>query len=148
MALGVPKLGVVSVGLVDRTVLPVPVLVVVPVPPLRTARVPVTPVDRGRPVTLVITPEAGVPRAGVVSVGLVRVLFVSVCGRVTITTVSVLAVVEEPKSGRLAVWVPEVWVELDAKLTAPPVDRRNCAATSSESVPYNFIQIFLSRLLE
>jgi hypothetical protein len=40
---------------------------VIPVPPLATGRVPVTPVVRGRPVTLVITPEAGVPRAGVTS---------------------------------------------------------------------------------
>jgi hypothetical protein len=37
---GVPKTGVVSVGLVDKTTLPVPVLVVTPVPPLATARVP------------------------------------------------------------------------------------------------------------
>lgn len=33
----------VSVGLADNTVLPVPVEVVTPVPPLATARVPVTP---------------------------------------------------------------------------------------------------------
>lgn len=39
---GVPKTGVVSVGLVDRTTLPVPVLVVTPVPPLATANVPVS----------------------------------------------------------------------------------------------------------
>jgi len=39
---GVPKTGVVSVGLVDKTTLPVPVLVVTPVPPLATARVPVS----------------------------------------------------------------------------------------------------------
>jgi hypothetical protein len=44
------------------------------VPPLATASVPVTPVVNGRPVTLVITPDAGVPSAGVVSVGLVSVL--------------------------------------------------------------------------
>ena len=37
---GVPKTGVVNVGLVDKTTLPVPVLVVTPVPPLATARVP------------------------------------------------------------------------------------------------------------
>jgi hypothetical protein len=34
---GVPNAGVVKVGLFDRTTLPVPVEVVVPVPPLRTA---------------------------------------------------------------------------------------------------------------
>ena len=40
-----------------------------PVPPLATASVPVTPVVSGRPVQLVITPEVGVPRSGVTSVG-------------------------------------------------------------------------------
>jgi hypothetical protein len=39
------------------------------VPPLATGSVPVTPVDRGSPVTFVSVPEAGVPRAGVTSVG-------------------------------------------------------------------------------
>ena len=43
--------------------------VVKPVPPLATGNVPVTPVDNGKPVTLVITPEAGVPKAGVTNVG-------------------------------------------------------------------------------
>jgi hypothetical protein len=47
---------------------------VVPVPPLPTGKVPVTPVDNGKPVTLVITPDAGVPSAGVVNIGLVSVL--------------------------------------------------------------------------
>jgi hypothetical protein len=37
---GVPKLGVTSVGLVERTTEPDPVLVVTPVPPFATARVP------------------------------------------------------------------------------------------------------------
>ena len=37
---GVPKIGVTSVGLVERTLLPEPVLVVTPVPPLATASVP------------------------------------------------------------------------------------------------------------
>jgi hypothetical protein len=44
------------------------------VPPLATGSVPVTPVVNDKPVTLVITPDAGVPNAGVVSVGLVSVL--------------------------------------------------------------------------
>lgn len=46
-------------------------VLVSPVPPFPIGRVPVTPVDSGRPVTLVITPLAGVPRAGVINVGLV-----------------------------------------------------------------------------
>ena len=44
---GVPKTGVTKVGEVDRTVLPVPVLVVTPVPPLTTGNTPViSAVDR------------------------------------------------------------------------------------------------------
>jgi len=43
---GVPSSGVVNVGLVDNTTLPVPVEVVTPVPPLATGSVPVTPVDK------------------------------------------------------------------------------------------------------
>ena len=138
---GVPKAGVTSVGLLDNTLLPVPVEVVTPVPPFATGSVPVTPVAKGRPValvkvplegvpstpplttgapalptltaravatpvprpeipvetgspvTLVIVPLAGVPRAGVVSVGLVRVLFVSVCVPDSVATVESIATV-------------------------------------------------------
>lgn len=68
------------------------VRVVAPVPQLATGRVPVTPVVRGRPVTFVITPLAGVPRAGVTSVGLVRVLFVRVSVEFLDTRVSVAPV--------------------------------------------------------
>jgi hypothetical protein len=39
---GVPKTGVTKVGDVDKTLLPEPVDVVTPVPPLVTAKVPVT----------------------------------------------------------------------------------------------------------
>jgi hypothetical protein len=46
-------------------------VVVNPVPPLAIGKVPVTPVVSGKPVTFVITPEAGVPSAGVIRVGLV-----------------------------------------------------------------------------
>ena len=42
---GVPRLGVVKVGDVDKTTLPVPVEVVVPVPPLATGKVPVVRAD-------------------------------------------------------------------------------------------------------
>jgi hypothetical protein len=68
---GVPSKGVTSVGLVESTVLPEPVEEVTPVPPLATGKVPVTPVESGNPVALVITPEEGVPKAGVTNVGLV-----------------------------------------------------------------------------
>ena len=68
---GVPRIGVTRVGLVDKTTLPLPVEVVTPVPPLATGSVPVTPVDRGKPVALVSVAEVGVPRIGVTRVGLV-----------------------------------------------------------------------------
>ena len=70
---GVPKAGETKVGLLDSTLLPVPVEVVTPVPPLATGNVPVVPPSMGRPVTLVITPLVGVPSAGVTSVGDVNV---------------------------------------------------------------------------
>jgi len=88
---GVPKTGVINVGLVAKVNAPDPVSsvtalarlaedgvpnhvatpepkLVMPVPPLPTGSVPVTPVDRGSPVILVATPEAGVPRRGVIKV--------------------------------------------------------------------------------
>lgn len=43
--------------------------VIWPVPPLAIGKVPVTPVVKGKPVTLVITPDCGVPRIGVTKVG-------------------------------------------------------------------------------
>lgn len=60
----------VNVGDAESTLLPVPVEVVTPVPPLATGKVPVVPPSIGKPVTLVSTPLAGVPKAGVTSVGL------------------------------------------------------------------------------
>jgi hypothetical protein len=74
---GVPKTGVTSVGDVANTSEPVPVSSVTAARRLAELGVPrkvATPVPRpdtpvliGRPVTLVITPEVGVPRAGVTS---------------------------------------------------------------------------------
>jgi hypothetical protein len=66
--------GLAIVGLVPSTTAPEPVEVVTPVPPLATGKVPVTPVVKGKPVVFVSTPDAGVPRAGVVNIGLVKVL--------------------------------------------------------------------------
>ena len=67
---GVPRLGVTSTGLFDRTTATVPVDTATPVPPLVTASVPVTPVVKGKPVALVRTlPAATVPNTGVTSVG-------------------------------------------------------------------------------
>jgi hypothetical protein len=69
VAVATPREGVTSVGEVDRTTSPDPVDVVTPVPPLATAKAPVTPVESGRPVALVSVTETGVPKFGVISVG-------------------------------------------------------------------------------
>jgi len=66
---GVPRIGVTNVGLVASTTFPDPVEAVVPVPPLATGKVPVTPVVNGKPVALVNVPLAGVPSTGAVNVG-------------------------------------------------------------------------------
>ena len=60
---GVPSAGVTNVGLLDKTRFPVPVEVVAPEPPFATDKVPVTPVERGKPVAFVRVPEDGVPNA-------------------------------------------------------------------------------------
>ncbi len=90
---GVPRAGVTNVGLLANTKAPVPVSsdtaaarlaelgvprkvatpepkLVIPVPPLATGKVPVTPVVSGKPVALVRVADEGVPNAGVTSVGL------------------------------------------------------------------------------
>jgi hypothetical protein len=59
--------------------------VVDPVPPRAFVSVPVVPAIIGNPVQFVSVPLDGVPRAGVVSVGEVSVLFVSVCEPVSVT---------------------------------------------------------------
>lgn len=53
---GVPRIGVTSVGLVERTLLPEPVEVVTPVPPLATGKVPVTAVVRLTLVMVLLEP--------------------------------------------------------------------------------------------
>ena len=89
---GVPRAGVTSVGLLEKTNEPEPVSSVtaaarlaeegvpknvaipapklaIPVPPFATGKMPVTPVVRGNPVAFVSVRTDGVPRAGVTSVG-------------------------------------------------------------------------------
>jgi len=76
---GVPSVGVTSVGEVANTLAPVPVssvsaaaklaLVGVPKNVATPAASPETPDDMGRPVTLVMVPDAGVPRLGATNVG-------------------------------------------------------------------------------
>jgi len=96
---GVPKAGVIRVGLLANTRAPVPVSsvtaeaklddegvarnVATPVPK------PLIPVDTGNPVQLVNVPELGVPSTGVVKVGLVSVLLVNVSVVARPTNVSV-----------------------------------------------------------
>ena len=92
VAVAAPSVGVTNVGLVANTNEPVPVSsvtaasklaldgvpknvatpvpkLVIPVPPLATGRVPVTPVDSGRPVQFDSVPLVGVPSIGVTNVG-------------------------------------------------------------------------------
>ena len=57
-------------GVPKNVATPAPKLVI-PVPPLATGKVPVTPVVKGNPVQLVSVPEEGVPNTGVTKVGLV-----------------------------------------------------------------------------
>jgi hypothetical protein len=59
--------------------------VVVPVPPLASGNVPVTPVDNGKPVAFVNVPLCGVPRIGVTKVGLVANTLLPVPVLVTLT---------------------------------------------------------------
>ena len=83
-----PMFGVTSVGVLANTNAPVPVSSVTAAAKLALDGVakkvatpfprPEIPVATGRPVALVRVPDDGVPRAGVVSVGLVKVLFVRV----------------------------------------------------------------------
>lgn len=78
---GVPKFGVTNVGLLAKTLAPVPVLSVSKAARLADDGVaknvaapvanPETPVEIGSPVQLVNVPDAGVPSAGVTRVGLV-----------------------------------------------------------------------------
>jgi hypothetical protein len=79
---------------------------------------PEIPVATGRPVQLVNVPEDGVPNTGVVSVGLVRVLFVNVSVVARPTSVSVAA-------GKVKVVVPAV---AEARtVVVPEVDPLNTA---------------------
>ena len=69
----VPAVKVVRVNPVPLPMSKAPLagVVVKPVPPLATGKVPVTPVDKGKPVALVSVTEVGVPSRGVTNVGLV-----------------------------------------------------------------------------
>lgn len=67
---GVPSAGVTSVGLFEKTLLPVPVKDAVPTPPFAIGKMPVTPPVREMFVQFDKLPEAGVPKIGVTSVGL------------------------------------------------------------------------------
>jgi len=87
--LGVPRIGVTKVGDVANTNAPEPVSSVIADAKLALEGVtkkvptpvpkPLTPVEMGKPVQLVRVPEPGVPSVGVVNIGEVKVLLVSVC---------------------------------------------------------------------
>ena len=97
--------GVVIVGDVPRTLAPLPVLVVTPVPPLATGRVPVMPVANGRPIALVRSTLIGVPKAGATSARPLMALVV--VPSVSAVLPSVIAVAK--------------LVSNDDRLTVPPV---------------------------
>ena len=59
--------------------------VAVPEPPLATAKIPVTPVDKGKPVPFVSVTLAGVPNAGLTNVLFVRVSVPVVVANVLVT---------------------------------------------------------------
>ena len=90
------------------------------------------------PVTLVITPEAGVPRMGPVIVGDVSVLPVSVWVPPTVTTLAVLVpAVVTRRSPVPTVRIPVVCVATQsvlAKCSVPPEARKR-SAHPSEEVP-------------
>jgi hypothetical protein len=65
----VSALPVASALVLEAYTTPPEVKEVSPVPPFVVASVPVTPVERGKPVALVRVTEVGVPRIGVTSVG-------------------------------------------------------------------------------
>ena len=82
----------------------------IPVPPLATGKIPVTPVVSGNPVRFVATPEAGVPKAGVTRVGLVSVLLVNVSVPSNVAKI--------PDNGRVTDVVPD---EIKVVAYAPEV---------------------------
>ena len=123
---GVPRMGVTSVGDVERTLEPDPVEVVTPVPPLATASVPVTPVDSGKPVQLVSVPLVGVPRMGVTSVGDVARTFAPDPVEV-VTPVPPLATASVPAT---------VTIPLVAVLGVKPVEPKEIVVTPPPPVPF------------
>lgn len=96
VAVATPSTGVTRVGEVANTATPVPVSSVMAAAKLALEGVanhvampvpsPDTPVEIGRPVRLVATPEAGVPSTGAVITGPVSVLLVSVCVATKVTS--------------------------------------------------------------
>jgi hypothetical protein len=82
--------------------------VVTPVPPLATGRVPVTPVDRGKPVAFVRVAALGVPRSGVTSAGLVAK-----------TRAPVPVVVEAETPPTVKLWATIELALIDTGITAP-----------------------------
>ena len=112
---GVPKMGVVNVGLVESTTLPEPVEVVTPVPPLATGKVPVTPDVKLTLVIVLFTPlmvllvNASEPA---------KVARVPVVGRVKVVVlVAVSVVANAPTVVRLP---PSVMVLPELATPVPP----------------------------
>ena len=132
---GVPNTGVINVGEVESTVLPVPVELVTPVPPLATDNVPVVPPTIGKPVAFVNTPELGVPKAGVIKVADVT-LTISPVPELAIdikllppSTPNTVEAVDDVNTGATAnVAIPEAVIVEQIK---PPISTRALAPSSS-----------------
>jgi hypothetical protein len=138
----VSALPVASALVLEAYTTPPEVKLVSPVPPFVVASVPVTPVERGKPVALVRVTEVGVPRIGVTSVGLVAKTLFPVPVLVTLTT-SLLAfrasAVEAVRADRVVV-PTTVSAEglLPSSTTEPPeflVNNRRSAVFTASSEP-------------
>jgi hypothetical protein len=95
------------------------------VPPFAIGSAPVTPVVSGRPVTFVITPDAGVPRAGVTKVGLVAEtkppVPVVLCPKAVATPVPSEVIPVPPEAGNNALVKDTTWAVLIAIAVVPLV---------------------------
>ena len=125
---GATRVGELIVGAVERTLLPVPVEVVTPVPPLATGKVPVTPVAKGKPVQLVrILPTPGVPRTGVTRIGAVE-------STVLPLPVEVVTPVPPRRTGKVPAVTCVAEIEMASAPATPCVEACGAAILASETI--------------
>ena len=126
---GVPNAGVTNVGDVVNATVPLPdssvkaaakfALLGVAKNAATLAPNPETPVDIGSPVTLVMVPDAGVPRAGAVIVGLVNVLLVRVCVPVSVTNSTSAAANPAFQTSAVSSQINEAFVDVPRSISIP-----------------------------